>query len=97
MKITKSDDQAIASFISDNPEWSIDDEKLKRELKFKTFAEAFGFMSEVAIVAERNNHHPEWFNVYNKVVIQLTTHEVDGISERDFDLAQAIDLIAAKR
>ncbi|HZJ92617.1 MAG TPA: 4a-hydroxytetrahydrobiopterin dehydratase [Thiopseudomonas sp.] len=70
--------------------WSIKDEKLFREFKFSNFISAFGFMTQVAMLAERANHHPEWFNVYNTVAISLTTHEAGGISKRDFDLAQEI-------
>ncbi|WP_038249630.1 4a-hydroxytetrahydrobiopterin dehydratase [Ghiorsea bivora] len=73
--------------------WNIQDEKLHKTFKFNNFITAFGFMSQVAILAEKANHHPEWFNVYNRVEINLTTHEVGGISTRDFDLAQAIENI----
>lgn len=69
-------------------------DKLHREFRFKDFTHAFGFMSMVALVAEKTNHHPEWFNVYNKVVVDLTTHEVKGVSERDFQLAQSMDKLA---
>ena len=72
-------------------EWTLKDEKLFREFKFQTFIQAFGFMSSVAILAEQQNHHPEWSNVYNKVRIYLTTHEAGGITEKDFSLAEAID------
>jgi len=70
--------------------WCIKEDKLHREFKFTSFVAAFGFMTQVAMLAERANHHPEWFNVYNKVVISLTTHDAGGISERDFKLAQEI-------
>jgi 4a-hydroxytetrahydrobiopterin dehydratase len=70
--------------------WRIKEDKLYREFKFQNFVVAFGFMTKVAMLAEKANHHPEWFNVYNKVVIKLTTHEAGGISKRDFDLAQEI-------
>ncbi len=70
--------------------WSIKDNKLFREFKFSNFISAFGFMTQVAMLAERANHHPEWFNVYNTVAISLTTHEAGGISKRDFELAQEI-------
>lgn len=70
--------------------WCIKEDKLHREFKFASFVAAFGFMTQVAMLAERANHHPEWFNVYNKVVISLTTHDAGGISERDFKLAQEI-------
>lgn len=70
--------------------WSIKEEKLHREFKFTDFIAAFGFMTKVALLAERANHHPEWSNVYNKVSISLTTHEAGGLSTRDFELAQEI-------
>jgi 4a-hydroxytetrahydrobiopterin dehydratase len=70
--------------------WCIKEGKLYREFKFQNFIVAFGFMTKVAMLAEKADHHPEWFNVYSKVVINLTTHEVGGISKRDFDLAQGI-------
>ncbi|GMR23477.1 MAG: 4a-hydroxytetrahydrobiopterin dehydratase [Acidobacteriota bacterium] len=69
--------------------WEIVEGKLHREFKFENFIEAFAFMTKLSMVAERLNHHPEWTNVYNKVTMWLTTHDVDGISRSDFDLAQA--------
>jgi 4a-hydroxytetrahydrobiopterin dehydratase len=74
---------------SENP-WSVREEKLYREFKFPNFILAFGFITQVAILAEKADHHPEWSNVYNKVVINLTTHDAGGISEKDFELAQKI-------
>lgn len=71
--------------------WQISEGKLHRTFKFKNFVSAFGFMTQVAILAEKANHHPEWFNVYNRVEIDLTTHEAGGISVRDFELASAIE------
>ena len=78
--------------LNNEPEnsWEIKDGKLYQAFKFSTFVSAFGFMTQVAILAERANHHPEWSNVYNRVEIYLTTHEVNGISKRDFELAQEI-------
>ena len=73
--------------------WQIKDAKLYKEFSFRNFVKAFGFMSSVAILAEKQNHHPEWFNVYNKVKIELSTHEANGISERDFQLARSIEKI----
>jgi 4a-hydroxytetrahydrobiopterin dehydratase len=70
---------------------------ITRSLKFKDFAEAFGFMAEIALVAEKADHHPEWSNVYNRVDILLATHESDGVTERDVKLAEAIDEAGAKR
>ena len=73
------------------PGWSVVAGKLRREFTFPDFVEAFGFMSRVALVAESLNHHPEWFNVYNTVRIDLSTHEVGWISSRDIQLAEAIN------
>lgn len=82
---------ALKALNSDaNKAWCIKEDKLYREFKFANFVAAFGFMTQVAMLAERANHHPEWFNVYNKVAISLTTHDAGGISERDFKLAQEI-------
>ena len=74
---------------SDNA-WVIKEDRLHREFKFPDFISAFGFMTKVAILSERSNHHPEWSNKYNKVAISLTTHEAGGISNRDFELADEI-------
>ena len=73
--------------------WSLDNDKLYREFTFPRFVEAFGFMASVATVAEKQDHHPEWFNVYNKVRIHLTTHEAGGITENDINLARSINQI----
>ena len=73
--------------------WAIIDSKLTKTFKFKSFIRAFGWMSQIAIWAEKLNHHPEWFNVYNKVEVQLTTHDADGISELDFKLAAKMELL----
>ena len=73
------------------PGWSLQHGKLHRELQFPDFQTAFGFMTRVALAAEKMDHHPEWFNVYNKVRIDLTTHDCGGISDRDFDLAALIN------
>ncbi len=77
------------------PNWQLDNERsaIKRTLKFKNFIEAFGFMSQVAILAEKANHHPEWSNVYSTVKIVLTTHDVGGLSAKDIELATKIDAI----
>lgn len=76
-------------------QWSLRDDKLYRRFVFADFVEAFGFMSRVALLAERMDHHPEWSNVYNRVEIYLTTHDAGGITERDFDLAQRMDHLLA--
>jgi len=76
--------------------WKIVDGKLNRTFEFADFNEAFGFMTRVAMEVEKLNHHPEWFNVYNRVKIELVTHDVGGLSNFDFKLANIINRIAAK-
>ncbi|MGE4581278.1 MAG: 4a-hydroxytetrahydrobiopterin dehydratase [Synechococcus sp.] len=76
---------------STHPNWSVDGEKLRRDFQFRDFVDAFGFMSQVALLAEARNHHPNWSNVYNRVTIELTTHDLGGLSTLDTELAIAID------
>lgn len=71
--------------------WELQQGTITRQFSFPDFVEAFRFMTGVALVAERMQHHPEWSNVYNKVTINLTTHDAGGLTELDFDLASAID------
>ena len=79
--------------LSAHPDWALVNGKLHREFTCKDFVSAFGKMTSVALAAESLNHHPEWFNVWNKVVIDLNTHSVKGISDLDFVLAAKIDEI----
>jgi 4a-hydroxytetrahydrobiopterin dehydratase len=88
-------DAEIEAALADLAGWRRDGDKLLRELRFADFVTAFGFMAAVALVAERMNHHPEWWNVYGTVRIHLTTHDAGGISRNDLELARAIDAIAA--
>ena len=76
--------------------WTLENGKLNRDFKFANFVEAFGFMTRAAIEAEKMNHHPEWFNVYNKVNVQLVTHSADGITHLDVDLAKKMNALAGK-
>ena len=78
------------------PNWSSHNGRLQREFKFSTFEQAFGFMTSVALVAQRMDHHPEFTNVYNRVSLTLWTHDVGGLSELDFQLAGAADRLAAE-
>ena len=78
-------------FIEKNPSWMIDNKSIKKEFKFDNFINAFGFMCKVALLAEKINHHPNWQNSYNKVTIELTTHDKGGITNNDLELAEAID------
>lgn len=84
----------IAERLEDLGSWGLEDGKLAREFVFGDFNQAFGFMTRAALVAERLDHHPEWFNVYATVRVQLTTHDAGGISELDFELAAAMNRIA---
>ena len=79
------------------PGWRLaaDRDALVRRFEFGDFVEAFGFMTRVALLAEKADHHPEWSNVYNRVEILLTTHDCDGLSQRDIDLALKIDRLVA--
>lgn len=76
--------------------WKVVDGKLRRELEFKDFVQAFSFMTAMALYAESQNHHPEWFNVYNRLVIELSTHDVGGISPFDFDFAKRVDALYSR-
>ena len=91
MKIKKLSSAEIVQGLVDIPEWHLRQHKLFRKFVFENFVEAFGFMAQVALLAERYNHHPEWSNVYNRVEIALVTHDAGGVSERDFTLAKEID------
>jgi len=88
---TKLTSSEIEQRLADLPDWGLDQHKLYRHFVFENFIAAFGFMSQVALLAETMNHHPEWSNVYNRVDIYLTSHDVEGLSERDFTLAQRIN------
>ena len=81
------DETARMSLRASCPAWSIGSCALEREWHFQSFIEAFGFMTKVALLAEQANHHPEWSNVYNRVTIRLTTHDLGGLSSLDADLA----------
>jgi 4a-hydroxytetrahydrobiopterin dehydratase len=72
-------------------DWTLEENTIARDFKFKTFVNAFSFMTAIALTAEKMNHHPDWSNSYNKVSITLTTHEANGVTQRDFDLANTID------
>jgi 4a-hydroxytetrahydrobiopterin dehydratase len=84
-------DAQIAQLPQLLPQWQLANGKLRRELRFVDFVEAFGFMAKVALIAEAMGHHPEWSNVWNRVVIELTTHDTGGLSSFDLALAQRID------
>jgi 4a-hydroxytetrahydrobiopterin dehydratase len=86
--------QEVILFLNENlKNWALEEKTITRDFKFKTFVEAFSFMTAVALEAEKLNHHPDWSNSYNKVSIALTNHEAKGITQLDFDLASKIDRI----
>ena len=93
MAIAELTDDERESLLTDHPDWSPTREgkAIKRTFTFADFNEAFGFMTRVALVADKADHHPEWFNVYNRVEITLTTHDAGGLSQRDTEMAKAIE------
>jgi 4a-hydroxytetrahydrobiopterin dehydratase len=97
MKVSRATSDEIDDFLKTHPMWTMDDNKLQRIFTFRTFREAFGFMTEAALVAERSNHHPDWGNVYNRVTVHLATHDAGGVTAKDFDLASKMEMIAARR
>lgn len=92
-KLTESERERMLPTLSG---WHLDPSRdgIAKRFKFASFVEAFGFMTRVALLAEKADHHPEWSNVYNRVDILLTTHDAEGLSMRDIELARAIDEIA---
>jgi len=88
--------EALKTALQELPAWSIQHEKLHREYKFPDFAHAFGFMTTAAIEIEKRNHHPEWLNVYNRLTVDLTTHDSNGITQKDVDLAHLLERLSAK-
>ena len=76
------------------PGWSVINEKLHKEFEFDTFNQAFGFMTRSAMEIEKMNHHPEWFNVYNRITIDLTTHDADKNTKNDVNLAKILNSLA---
>lgn len=80
--------ESIEKELQDLPGWKVVDGKLHKNFQFKDFIETFGFMTKAAIHAEKLNHHPEWFNVYNKLTVDLMTHDAGGITSNDIELAR---------
>lgn len=94
MSNDRLDEAAVRERLEGTPEWTLDGGQLYRRFEFEDFVRAFGFMSSVALAAERLNHHPDWNNSYKTVEIRLSSHDVGGLSERDFRLARRIDELA---
>lgn len=86
--------EEITSRLAELDGWQLLGGKLHKEYRFANFIECFGFMTRTALAAEAMQHHPEWFNVYNRLVVELCTHDVNGISELDFELARRMDSYA---
>ncbi|MBV8978521.1 MAG: 4a-hydroxytetrahydrobiopterin dehydratase [Alphaproteobacteria bacterium] len=95
--MTKLDPAARKQWLQGLPNWQevSGRDAIVRHLKFKDFNQAFAFMTRVALLAEKMDHHPEWSNVYNRVDITLTTHDAGGVTEKDIELAQAIEAFAS--
>lgn len=93
--VQKLDDTQRSALLARFPQWTHDPvrDAITRQFRFADFAQAFGFMASVAIIAEKMDHHPEWSNVYNRVDVLLTTHDANGLSERDAKLAEAIEAL----
>ena len=91
--VERLDESARAALATTLPRWTLAEgrDAIHRGFRFRDFSEAWGFMARVALLAEAQDHHPEWSNVYNRVEILLTTHDAGGLSERDLRLARAID------
>lgn len=98
MAIARLDEDTRRQIATLLPAWTLDIERdaIRRSLRFADFPQAFAFMTRVALAAERANHHPEWSNVYNRVDIMLTTHEANGLTRRDLELAREIDKITGQ-
>lgn len=94
MDVSKLKDEEVKLNLSKLSGWELKDGKLHKLYKFKTFNQAFSFMTGVAMVCEKMNHHPEWSNVYGNVDVKLITHRVVGLTELDFKLASSMDKIA---
>jgi 4a-hydroxytetrahydrobiopterin dehydratase len=94
--MTKLADPEIEAALANLPGWSVVNGKLHREYKFADFIHAFGFMATAAVAIEAMGHHPEWFNVYQTVKVDLTTHDAGGITEKDLKLAAKLEAIAKK-
>jgi len=96
MPTPKLTDVEVEDGLRNLPGWSLSAGKLHREYKFADFIHAFGFMATAAMAIEKKNHHPEWFNVYNKVIVDLNTHDAGGITAKDFELGKLLEGLSKK-
>ena len=86
--------EKISEELKNLPGWLVKDEKMHKDFEFESFNQAFGFMTRAAMEIEKMNHHPEWFNVYNKLSVDLMTHDAGGITENDIELAKILNSLA---
>ena len=91
MGLSKLSTEQIEKELANLPGWAVVEGKLHKEFQFDDFIQAFGFMSKASMHIEKMNHHPEWFNVYNKLIVDLTTHDAGGITENDINLAKTLN------
>lgn len=96
MQLPKLSAEQVDAELKQLTGWQVRESKLHREYKFADFIHAFGFMATAALAIEKMNHHPEWLNVYNRVTVDLTTHDSGGITKNDVELARLLDQIAIK-
>ena len=87
----KLSESSIEEKLKNLPGWSVKNDKLYKEFQFNDFNQAFGFMTRAAMEIEKINHHPEWFNVYNRITVELTTHDAGGIKDNDVNLARILN------
>ena len=87
--------EEIEAHLEELPGWTLVDGKLHREYRFADFSEAFGFMARAALAAERLGHHPDWSNSWSRVVVDLTTHDADGVTELDVELAREMETLSS--
>jgi len=90
----KLSSEQISEELKNLPGWSVKEEKLHKDFEFGDFNQAFGFMTRAAMHIEKMNHHPEWFNVYNKLTVDLTTHDAGGITENDINLSKFLNSLS---
>ncbi len=91
MNMMRLSDADIDEELKNLAGWSVVNEKLHKEFQFESFNQAFGFMTRAAMEIEKMNHHPEWFNAYNRITVELTTHDAGGITKNDIDLAKILN------
>ena len=89
--MTKYNEEEVASMLLNLKDWRFNSDGIEKKFQFKNFTEALGFIVKVGVISEKMNHHPELFNVYNKVNIRLTTHDAGGVTDKDIKLASEID------